>query len=583
MWPRSITERVFESDSLWSIVANGGSILAAAIVVYVGLVRFSPKFRVWCLTQQYRGSSRQSGVPQQARRTVIDGLKSAARGEPHRAGELLGDVLRCYDGQITPWDDIGGSLSRWLEACRRPRPTSIAVRLVASEQAAIVDSLVDDLGAIIDRFNHVNPVDTAVADREIEDLGSSRVVVSALSGAAVLADAGAARGTTLDTVLTWHDSTYRDETIRWSRQQRRPNADHDIHVDEHYRLGDYNGRLLELIGVTVGANRQDGSTSFIVETRETCYRATEPPSPVAAKQLTFEAHDHRLPVFRRDRGAATLRRGVSAPADQQSRVCPLTAYVSLLTAAHLADGYVIGVPSDYTEPEIDVLVLAQRSAVTRNGASTLSATAGGVLELDQDSQRLDTDELGVPDVARGALREMYEELGLDDTEVTAAPSAVWVATVAGRSTTGQPKGQLVASVLYLGTTSLGLGGVKARRFRSNHARGAFELDELRALALPPGPSGARHFADTVRQLAPQLDQHGLMSCVYSGMRTYGDRFLPILVDAFEDTPWWAMPWSDNDREERPRVCRDVRQVLPEDAEAITAANPRWQDSWSLLK
>lgn len=122
--------------------------------------------------------------------------------------------------------------------------------------------------------------------------------------------------------------------------------------------------------------------SFVLETTETCYQATEPPGQRAAKGLVPGADDPALPTFRRAEPAqAEYLRRVEAGA--RERVCMISAYVVVITRG--ADGEAGVVVHGGTPGEVgDVLVLCRRSGRTRNGWGTLSATAGGVRRAGPD-------------------------------------------------------------------------------------------------------------------------------------------------------------------------------------------------------
>lgn len=111
----------------------------------------------------------------------------------------------------------------------------------------------------------------------------------------------------------------------------------------------------------------------------------------------------------------------------------ISAYVVVITRG--ADGEAGVVVHGGTPGEVgDVLVLCRRSGRTRNGWGTFSATAGGVVELDQTAVRLDTDDLGCPSIEEAVLRETTEELGLvrdarrvvpDEADAITAAAPAW--------------------------------------------------------------------------------------------------------------------------------------------------------------
>lgn len=571
---------LFASDSYWSILANAGAIAGLFVLVYVGLVRFSRTFRSFAIASPYL-RRRGIALSRESRRVVTDALQLHVNGHTRSAGEVLSSLVRQHEGaHLSPWSEEVGHLRSWLAKCGRPGAPSLAARLVAPAQSDLADQFADDLRQALAAFDHVVPVSAEVAAGHHLGSRNGRVVASALSGAAVLVDASGTRGGTLDDVLVWHDNSYRDESRGWSKSTVFEPSIEELPIDDNYRLGDYNGRLLELIAASVAANPRDGATRFVVQTRETCYRATEPPSSLACKRLLADWDDVRTPEFRPLSTESTTTRDIVRAS--RERTCPLTSYVSLVTFAETDDqSRVRGYPPHAQDRDVEVLVLCRRSAATRNGASTLSATGGGVIELSQQGIALDTDELGRPDIAHAALRELREEIGVSATDVVMQPVAVWVATVNGRETTPHaPRGQAVGSVLFMGSSSLGVRGVRHSRHSANPSRGGFEVDDLEFIAMADGHSGLERFCAVVRELASELDQHGLLSCYYAALRKYGPRAVDAFVTAFHDAPWWALNWA-----EEPsclRVCRDVRKILPLDRSELEGVSPQWAQHWQRM-
>lgn len=567
----------FGSDTTWTILSNTASVAGGGVLAYVGLVRFSRQFRLRCLTLPLRGR-RNLCDEKTMREAMIAEIESCLEGGPLLPAHSCAEALRSRKADPTsPWDDVVGELRAWVQSADRPGAPSLAARLVAPDQAVLAERFLHGVRQYLARFEHLTVVGRSVADRVPSEV-SSRIFASCLSGAAVLADAGASRGGILDGLVVWHDTTYRDEDTSWSEGQAF-NADGEaLPVDDDFKLGDYNGRLLELLAVSVTANAHDGSTAFVLETRETCYRATEPPSPLASKQLVRAADDPLTPAFTAVDDRARVARDSREVGP--GRVLPLTAYVSLTCRipgdhrALLRVGQAPGGPD-----EVEALMLCRRSGRTRNGAGTLSAAAGGVMELDQPGASLDTDVLGAPDVEGAVRRETCEELGLEAPDFTMYPAAVWVATVLGRGATlERPKGQAVASALYIGHSFLDFDQVARKTAGANRARGAFEVDDLVAIAMPSSHGGVNEFAEIVAAFANQMDQHGLLSAFYAAAGRYGtEDAVAAFTRAFGSEPWWVRPWSGE--VEAPRICRDPGAILPGDREAIVSAVPAWAGHW----
>lgn len=568
-----------------SILSNATGVVGGLILIYVGMMRFIPPVQAYLILRPLSWRrARGTRIDKTTRRHLRKAAKTHIKVRATRPGNVLGDLIRLNEDsdRPTPWDEWRKDLTDFMAKATAPDVALIAARLIVPEQVHRLEDLLDGIQELLGRIDRVVPVpsDTALRPPPGGGEASSAAFASALSGAAVLVDAGGSRSRTADSVMVWADTSFRDNNRALMERKTYSGEHAELIFDETGRLGDYNGRLVELNAVSLAANSNEGEVSFVLETTETSYRATEPPGDLAAKGLFPSALDTRLPVFRR--GEKAIYRRNSAALDDQ-RTCPITSYVSLMTRSMAVPGInVLGLPKNHEGPS-EMLVLCRRSASTRNGPGTLSATAGGVIELDQGETRLDTDELGAPDVTGSALREMTEELGIPAGAITLAPVSAFVATVDGyRSTTqNRGSGQVVACVLHLGTTAIGLEGLLDARQDASASRGAFEVDSLEAMAMLPGQDGLREFVRTVRQHAGRLDQHGLLSCFYAALRFYASGVIEAFTREF-DEPWWAIPWDGEQDLERLRVVRDVREITPDDAALIESSCKQWSQHWSGL-
>lgn len=153
---------------------------------------------------------------------------------------------------------------------------------------------------------------------------------------------------------------------------------------------------------------------------------------------------------------------------------------------------------------------------------------------------------------------------------------MWVSTIRGSAAKkGRGPGQVVGSLTCVGTTGVGLSGLMDTRHEANHSRGGFEVETLKGFALLPGEDGLRTFVRAVREQAGRLDQTGPVACFYAALRYWNLDVVGAFAEAFE-RPWWDMPWAQDDSwPDQPRVVRDARRVVPDEADAITAAAPAW--------
>ncbi len=569
-----------------TFLSVSNSVLAfftTVFVIVLGAARLSSRVRRLLVTTSLRWAGTRALSAEERRDTKVARavlrrhLQEFGEGADASPAAMLGDALRQSACHRWPWSPWRESLETWARHASAPGTTPLLARIVVPEEAERVRGATRRLAELMGRYRHLRPVPVGAAQLGKE---SPAAFASALSGAAVVADATSSRGAAADSVVAWHSLAYRDGSHTW--EDRATYAEVGAGTTTalgDYRLGDYNGRLLELRGVALAANTRDGTVSFVLETSETCYQATEQ-GDRACKGLGPAAEDENLPRFQRSSdGATTLATWRQRP-DALPRICMVTAYVSLLARAEAGPSPVV-VHGRQDERPCEVLILCRRSSATRNGRDTLSAAAGGVVEMDQPDKALDTDSLGLPCIDAAIRREMREEIGLAGVGMPMAPVAVWISTVLGRRST-RPTGQVVGSVLCLANVSTSLSEVHRSRSDANHVRGGFEVNALEAIAIGKGPAASSQFAHEVWQLAPALDQHGLLSCWYAAIRIWGwDKARSSFADAFAQ-PWWVVPW-EGEPPGRLRICRDPREILPEDTALIDSAESSWTCHFERLR
>jgi 8-oxo-dGTP pyrophosphatase MutT (NUDIX family) len=573
-----------------SLVDSLFAVIGTALIAVVGLLRVSPSARRILVTSSLRQAGRsviwtqfRGGPPAVhpgVRRHFRQCTVGLCEGQEISSAEALSQALAQTEAENDPSHAEVKALLRWLTVATMPGRSPLLGRLITPEQQLLVQDFLRSTKSHLERFTATAQVPWQLARGDSMPTVSPASFASALSGAAVLMDVATGRAGAADSVLTWHSPRFRGSSEHNGESYDAVHTfDSPWDADLVDRLGDYDGRLLDFRGVSLAADPLDGSTSFVIRTSETCYRSTEDAPSTKCKRLSPTTADHTLPVFRRKSdGACLVREG-----SDTERVIATTAYVSILcTGDGSMQGLVRGLPEGASD-EYLVLALCRRSLHTRNGAGTLSATAGGVVELPTTGKVADIDQFGSPSLLAAVTRETREEIGLDLDPDALHPVSVWLATVRGSETpAGGPQGQLVACGLYLSTTQLSFEELVSRRHASNFVKGGFEVDGLEGIALLRSAEGASTFASEVRALADRLDQHGLLSCFYTAVRTYGaSQSIRAFGGAFADMPWWALPWS-GELHNRPRVCRDVRQILPDEGTSIVSAVPGWQQHWATL-
>ncbi|WP_374457505.1 NUDIX hydrolase [Nocardioides sp.] len=555
-------------DQLSSLVSGILALIGTAFAALIWLLRVSPRVRTRLVTGHLRkarfgeGRDASGALPRDAARRFRQVARLVASGEPVTAAD---GVERAVPHMLAkdPWSADGTlSLLAWCEFVSRPGRESLFGRLVAPDQVALVRTFVSSVVAYLDDFARLSLVSEDDASRQ------TAAFVSELSGAAVLTDAARSRSGLASHVLVRHSTRYggdvdalplssptAEDTWRRYADSHTPRGGTCRRAGE--KLGDYDGRLPDLRGVGVAKSLIDGAVTFVLDTAETCYSASEKADHLGCKKLPSSADDPLTPRFVPD-VSGWASRGFGA----NQRVSILTSYVSLIARGSTDPEGVVGRRADSQDPH-DVLVLCRRSMATENGQGTLSATAGGLVELGADGS-LDVNTSGAPDPVAAAIRECREEIGLEVDRRSVNPVCIFTCTIQGRDAsepdmTKRRKGQLVSVVLSLASVPMSLAELQAARARADHAVGGFEVDQLIGVAMYPGKVGCREFADTVARLSGELDQHGLLSCFYASVRAHGaDKTMEAFSHAFKKKPWWLDPWSGE--EGFPRLCRDPQSV-----------------------
>lgn len=553
------------SDFLNGILALIGTTVALSLAT----LRVIPRARLGLvtshLTTPVAGAGR--GVAERLGRSRVDTFRrvarEVARGDDVRAAEAVHRVFPDMQG-ADPWQSQGPlALLEWCDYASRPGRESFLGRLAVPDQLTLVREFITDVADYLEAFARLSPVPT------LGDRAAASSFATHLSGAVVLVDASDSRSGVAGGVLARHSAAYRGQRAVAALPEGEPGgygATHPLRGvgsrQPQDRLGDYDGRLPDLVGAGVATSVIDGAVVFVLDTAETCYRASEDPGELGCKRLSGTSDDDRAPRFESVTSGWLSRR----PLEEQ-RVSILTSYVTLLARGEAtSDGGYQG----------DVLVLCRRSTLTRNGQGTLSATAGGLVELGADLS-MDVTSSGAPDPIAAAVRECKEELGLVLDRRLVNPTCVFLCTVQGRNPSADPRserdrGQLVSVVLSLAAVPMTLSELCDAQRLADHAVGGFEVDALEGIAMPSGEGGCAEFAASVSALSQDLDQHGLLSCFYAAIRRYGrEETLRCFSHAFE-TAWWSQPWSGETSV--PRVCRDPRTLVAQPEDQVLA--PEWE-------
>ncbi len=558
---------------IWiGLLANAGTLLLAVATVAVALLRRSDAFRRWSLGLPIRSVLRRNepGTPSVADVATLlrqaDRLDSVVRalrapslrvldGEDLTPGDAIAELISPGQGEVSSANRAAEQLRTIYAKSIRGSNSSLLARLLYPEDVSRVTDFHRSLVSALEPFAKAVAVEPKRANAVPSVASTFAGFVTALSGAPVLVDASAIRSRHADGVLVWHRRHYRDAlgAVRncgyagshksgfcpsWRPELQMP--------------GDFDRRMLDLRSVTLLESSAEGSVKFAMGSWETCYAATEQGSEYGCKKIPANpcAHDPEVdPVFT-VKGEELLQCG-------RGRLTLLTSYVSVLTS----DG---------------LLALAQRSGSVRNGADVISASAGGIVEIDEPGPRGDVSHLGTPDPIFTASRETREEIGLELPPHCIKPVAVFLANARERTSSPNSPGQLVGVLLSLARTERTMDELRhAGDARSDMSKGRFEWDEL--IACPT--ESPKAMAAWARESAPCLDQHGLLSIVYTAMTLYGPTATrSAFENEFHQGPWWCGPAAGSAMQ---RVCRDPGPLIGTTTESLLSdVSERWVDTWS---
>ena len=389
-------------------------------------------------------------------------------------------------------DDLG-DVAALMEALVVPGAFSVVTGLLFSDSRIELRRRCTLALAAADEFRYLRAVEAPTDKAQ----SFARWATDAV-GAPILADPLDARAKVAAAVRVWGSAEYvghpDGEGARYETAHSSP--DGCLAAPEVSAAGDYDGRVLVVTNVSTEEDQQTGQLIFVLETLESCYALTEQGSEAwGCKQI---------PEPRPGEEPGVTLVGRSNHAVSGTRRLLLTSFLSLMTADRK-------------------LVLCRRSGGVRSGPGVVSATAGGVFEPGSSAGApIDRSESGWPDTERSALRELKEELGVDLEGKRLAPATVFLANSKNLKT---GRGQLVVCVLYLSQCMLSSEEVRTSMFAaSDLASGRFEVDDLVDLDLGEGLDPIEDLARFVRQverLAPEMDQHAALSCIYSARLLWG--------------------------------------------------------------
>lgn len=522
---------------------------------------------------------------------LVDPLSRSVDEEGLLAADFLSqiDSISSRSQNKSVCNEYALLLSSFLKAASTSRAQSLLSGLLYPGDSRGTREALIHVIQHLEKFGYSSPVESG---------GEFADFATALSGALILADSVDSRSRYANEVFCWHRREFRHADDGAGESGSAIRTYENKHTGgnpcslagsiEDRKIGDYDRRVLDLQSVSHIQSSSLGWTAFLVDTSETCYLTTEqgeavqrepkPQAAVGCKHLLPSDSDSNMPRFMATRTEAGNKNGIIKKVDDpKSPVVLLTTYVSLITRDQK-------------------LALVKRSSSVRHGFETLSATAGGVIEPEGAGPTGDVDGQGMPSPLVSVLRETHEEIGLKLDPQSLKPVVIFLSNVrtsrnvdSEPSSNNQPRsgrGQIVAVVLYLAHTRETFEDLELALTHANLALGSFEVDKLVSVDLRTGDT-ARGLAEWAKQNSSELDQHGLLSCLYTAATLDG----PITAkDAFQkafyDRPWWAP-----DEVNGIRLVRDPRSLVePKNMSLHTDAHidqagpeKEWKKSWDALK
>jgi len=436
--------------------------------------------RHWFLVRPLRKQARKSGA--RSSRAICLGQALISAQEISTGADVI-LTLKQLDPAAADLSEAA-EVTDLLRAFARPGAHGLVSRLVFSEEERNARARAVAALEALEPFVRVKQLDDAAtaSGRRLGDLATWA------TGAPVLLDSLNAQARVVHDVHVWHRSAYRGRAGSIGTTYDESHALPCLAESTLLQPGDYDARVLTLDACSYGKDPATGEMSFVLETSESCYAATEQgDQPWGCKHLRNLT----------SRSVGICFHGMARRVRSGSRLCLVTSFVAVLTGDRQ-------------------LVLCKRSSTVRHEPGVISATAGGVCELG-GSGIGDRDRLGWPDPIESARRELREELGLRVSRQSIRPAVFFLANSTNAARGGD--GQLVATLLSLVRIRQTFDEVTRRLWTSSDlASGRFEVDDLVPIRMA---GSADNVADQLTPLLSDLNQHGLMSAIYAAAAIWG--------------------------------------------------------------
>lgn len=500
------------------------------------------------------------------------------------AGRLFAEATGARASHRAHWPWESPWVGDWLRVSAQSIEDSLLLRILIPERSKSTAALMRSMSADHGWFSGLRPAPLEILRRGggegARSDGLFMDYVTRFTGAVVLADAIQTRTGLAANAKVWHADCYVPsitnplESFEDSHGEVAGGLDRDgrvecrwgatLHRDPRTRIGDYDGRVLNITGVALGSDPSTGELNFILTSRDTCYAATER-SPQACKGALETLRDaaYDAPWIRDRRTLTTTRDGRG-----HARLNMLTVFATLIVTPTIESG---GPRS---------IVLSERASSLRNGPGVVSVV-GGVMNLPNRTATGDIDDKGFADPRRAIAREVHEELGLEIDQDQLAPTSVF--TYNQRSPGRSARGQVLTSISFTATLRTSLEALERQRLSQSKANGRYELDRLMCIELPyPDEeldrpealqTAASALAKSSRGLAPRLDQAAMLAILYASAESYG---MTATIKAFNthwDMPWLATGWMGDSAQHDDAAPIEARLVRP----ISSLIDPAWFD------
>lgn len=495
------------------------------------------------------------------------------------AGSILSESLASFSSNLDDrWPHNLRGVSTWASKASNALQRSLLNRVLILESNKIAITKLSEVAELSTTYEAQIPVVYAELANSLFDNSSNYAnfadFVTQFTGAVVLGDAVQTRPGVAMRARIWHQASFEPINRVGNNEEEQYKAryedshgiysrncvfENELRKSSKSRVGDYDGRVLNVNGVALTQDARTGEIELLLSTSETCYAATElsdqackGPIQGAVSDIAMDAPWEEDPKF-----------AIWGRAEYRGR------RLSLLTVnVAIIMGYEINGETRAG------LLYSRRSTQLRNGNGVRSIV-GGVMNLPVDQTGGDVGTNGAPDPQVAARREVLEEIGVDINPEQLFPSSVSLFNQLDppQDPKSKQRGQLVTSIGYIAHVNMSLEQIRQQRMHVSAGVGRYELEHLGEIPLPPIETdavdldaakltAAVQLAKETAYLCRSLDQVTMTALLYVAAGIYGTS---ATYRAF--TEHWPLSWSENywersgntdvSAKEATRVARDL--------------------------